>query len=59
MSILCICDRSSLFPRCDKNPDYCTKIDPEYSPKVSLKQEEDVWATQICYAKAKAISFEE
>ena len=48
MSILCICDRSSLFPRCDKNTDYCTKINnQEYSPKVSLKQEDDVWATQF------------
>ncbi len=50
-SILCKCDKSSLFPRCNKNPEYC--------PKVSLKQEDDVWATQICYAKAEAISFEE
>ena len=24
-SILCKCDKSNLFPRCDRNPDYCTK----------------------------------
>jgi hypothetical protein len=25
MSILCKCDRSAIFPRCNKNPEYCPK----------------------------------
>lgn len=27
-SILCKCDRSAIFPRCNKNPEYCTKLNP-------------------------------
>lgn len=26
-SILCKCDKSPLFPRCNKNPEYCPKIE--------------------------------
>ena len=29
MSILCICDRSAIFPRCNKNPEYCPKVAKE------------------------------
>lgn len=25
----CTCDKSSLFPRCIKNPDYCIKLDKD------------------------------
>lgn len=28
ISILCKCDKSPLFPRCNKNPEYCTKLNP-------------------------------
>ena len=42
MSILCKCDKSPLFPRCNKNPDYC--------PKVAENKEQDaIWATQISF----------
>lgn len=29
MSILCKCDKSPLFPRCNKNPEFCPKIAKE------------------------------
>jgi hypothetical protein len=29
MSILCKCDKSPLFPRCNKNPEYCPKVAKE------------------------------
>jgi hypothetical protein len=25
--MLCKCDQSSMFPRCNKNPDYCIKLE--------------------------------
>jgi hypothetical protein len=25
-SILCKCDRSAIFPRCNKNPEHCPKV---------------------------------
>lgn len=25
MSTVCKCDRSRIFPRCDRNPDHCIK----------------------------------
>jgi hypothetical protein len=27
MSILCKCDRSAIFPRCNKNPEHCPKVE--------------------------------
>lgn len=24
--MICVCDKSALFPRCIKNPDYCVKV---------------------------------
>ena len=42
MSILCKCDRSPLFPRCNRNPDYCPKIAED-------KDQDAIWATQISF----------
>jgi hypothetical protein len=42
MSILCKCDKSPLFPRCNKNPEYCPKIAED-------KEQDAIWATQISF----------
>jgi hypothetical protein len=41
-SILCKCDKSPLFPRCNKNPEYCPK-------KAEDKEQDAIWATQISF----------
>ena len=28
----CECDQSPIFPRCNKNPEYCTKLDKNEPP---------------------------
>jgi uncharacterized protein involved in type VI secretion and phage assembly len=42
MSILCICDKSPLFPRCNRNSEYCPKIAED-------KLQDDIWATQTSF----------
>ena len=31
-SMRCECDQSPIFPRCNKNPEYCTKLDKNEPP---------------------------
>lgn len=47
MSILCKCDKSPLFPRCNRNPEYCPKtaIDEDFDPGIQA----DIWATQTSF----------
>ena len=40
MSNICTCDESPLFPRCNKNAEYCDR------PK---EIEDEIWATQISF----------
>lgn len=42
MSIVCKCDKSSLFPRCNKNPEYCPRVEEN-------KVQDDIWASQISF----------
>lgn len=42
MSILCKCDRSAIFPRCNRNDDYCPKVAED-------KKQDAIWATQISF----------
>lgn len=46
MSILCKCDYSPLFPRCNKNPDYCPKI---ATNTLEEEKQDAYWATQISF----------
>ena len=41
MTILCKCDKSSMFPRCNRNPEYC--------PKIQDIDQDAIWATQISF----------
>lgn len=42
MSTLCKCDKSAIFPRCNRNPEYCIKLEED-------KKQDDIWSTQISF----------
>ena len=39
----CTCDKSTLFPRCIKNPDYCIKLDKDQLAAIeSISRESEI-----------------
>ena len=44
-SIICKCDKSPLFPRCNRNPEYCPKV----AENKENEKQDAIWATQISF----------